>query len=183
MFNNEIKIIQHNVLNWKTNKQSLLINYKFNNPDIILINSHGLRSYEELKIPGYRIYEINYSEEVSDGSAIVVKYNIKHKLYDDFDTDFLAVEIERNLGPIIIATTYLPPRRAFLPYPDILRLLSNNIPTYILGNFNGRHTVFGNKENNTVGKSLINLINQGKMLHLGPHFPTFLRHNTSTNPD
>jgi len=87
------------------------------------------------------------------------------------------------LGPIQVATTYLPPRRPFLPYPDMHRLLSNSIPTYILGDFNGRHSVFGNKDNNTVGKSLSNLINQGKLIHLGPHFPTYFSHNSSTNPD
>ncbi len=114
-----------------------------NNPDLILLNSHGVKSSEELKIPGYKVYKINYSENVSDGSAIAVKYNIKHKLYDDFDTDFLAVEIE---------TTYLPPRRPFLPYTDMHMLLSISIPTYILGDFNGRYTLLGNRDNNAVGK-------------------------------
>ena len=71
---------------------------------------------------------------------------------DDFDTDFLAIEIETSLGPIIIATTYLPPRRPFLQYTDSHKLLRNSITTYILGDFNGRHTTFGNRENNTVGK-------------------------------
>ncbi len=112
-----------------------------------------------------------------------MKCNIKYKLYDDFETDFLAIEVETSLGPVIIATTYLPPRRPYLPYPDMHRLLDNNVPTYILGDFNGRHTVFGNKENNTVGKSLVNLINQGKLIHLGPFFPTFFLQNSSTNPD
>ena len=65
----------------------------------------------------------------------------------------------------------------------MLRLLSNNIPSYILGDFNSRHVSFGNRENNTVGKSLINLINWGRMLHIGPHFSTFFSHNSSTNPD
>ncbi len=168
-----LKIIQHNILNWRTNKQTLIINYITNDPDIIVLNSHGLKSSEELKIPGYRIYKINYSESLSDGSAIAIKYNIKHKLYDDSDTDFLAVELHTSLGPIIIATTDLPPRRPFLPYTDMHRLLSNNIPTYILGDFNARHTAFGNRDNNTVGRSLVNLINQGGMVYLGPHFPTF----------
>ncbi len=77
---------------------------------------------------------------------------------------FLAVEIDTSLGPIQIATPYLHPRRLFLPYTDMHRLLSNNIPTF----FNGRHTVFGSKDNNTVGKSLSNLINQGKLIHFGP---------------
>ncbi len=63
------------------------------------------------------------------------------------------------------------------------RLLNNNIPTYILGDFNGRHTSFGNKDNNTVGKSLLNLINKGKRIHLGPHLPIYFTHNSTTNPD
>ncbi len=169
-----LKIIQHNVLNWTTKKQSQIPNYVSNNPDLILLNSHGVKSSEELNIPGYKVYKINYSENLSDGSAIAVKYNIKHKLYDDFDTDFLAVEIETSLGSIRIVTTYLPPKRPFLPYTDMHRLLSNSISTYILGDFNGRHTLLGNRDNNTVGKSLVNLINQGKItIHLGPRFPTF----------
>ena len=138
-----------------------------------MLNSHGLKHNEELKIPGYKVHKINYAQSISDGSAIAIKFDINHKLYDDFDTDFLAVEVETSLGPIVIATTYLPPRRPFLPYTDMHRLLSNSIPTYILGDFNGRYTTFGNRDSNTVGKSLINFINQGKMIHLGPHFPTF----------
>ena len=85
------------------------------NPDLILIKSHGLKTNEELKILGFKTYKVNYSQDNSDGSAIAIKYDIEHKLYDDFDTDFLAVEIQINLGPIILATTYLPPRRPFLP--------------------------------------------------------------------
>ncbi len=128
----------------ENNKTSLIPYHLKKDPDILLLNSHGLKSSEELKVPGYRIYKISYSANLSDGSAIGIKYNINHKLFDNFITDVLAVEIETSLGPIQIATTYLPPRRPFLPYPDIHRLPSNNIPTYILGDFNGRHTTFGN---------------------------------------
>ena len=120
-----------------------------------MINSHGLKSDQFLKIPGYKTYKINTSESLADGSAIALKYNITHKLYDDFETDVLAVEIQTTLGPIIIATAYLPPRRLYVPFPDFYRLLNNNIATYILGDFNGRHRYFGNNSENTVGKSLI----------------------------
>ncbi len=152
-------------------------------PDIILINSHGLKSKKSLKIPGYRIYEINTTDSPDDGSVIAVKYDISHKLYDDFDTDVLAIEIITTLGSIIIVTTYLPPRRSYLPFTDFYRLLNNNIPTYIRGDLNGRHTYFGNRDNNTVGKSLIQLINQGIVIHLGPNFPTYIRHGAATKPD
>ena len=61
--------------------------------------------------------------------------------------------------------------------------LLTTIPTYIIGDFNGRHRHLGNISNNTVGNSLMQLINQGKMIHLGPHFPTFISHGTATSPD
>ncbi len=153
------------------------------NPEIILINSHGLKSGEFLKIPGYKTYKINSSESIADGSAIAVKYSIAHKLFDDFDTDVLAIEIDTTLGPLIIATTYLPPRRPYVPFPDFYRLLNNSIPTYILGDLNGKHRYFGNRNENRVGKSLTELINQGIMMHIGPHFPTYIGHGVSTNPD
>ena len=180
---NTLKIIQHNVLNWRTNKQSLITNYLEVKPEIILLNSHGLKSNESLKIPGYTCYKVNSEESLSDGSAIAVKHKLKHKLIDDFETDFLAIEIHTTQGPLVIATTYLPPRRPYLPFPDVYRLINNNTPTLILGDFNCSHTQFGNRTNNTVGKSIINLINQGKLIHLGPQFPTFIRQESATNPD
>ena len=92
--------------------------------------------------------------------------------------------MDTNLGPIVIATTYLPPRRPYLPYTNILRLLNNTVPISILGAFNTRHTSLGYRENNTVDKIIINLINQGKLIHLGPHFHILIRHsNSKTNPD
>ena len=107
-------------MHWKTNKDSLLISYAQTNPHIILINSHGLKSTETLKIPGYWVYKINTSENRDDGSAIAVKYNINHKLFDDFHTDVIAIQVETTLGPIVIATTYLPPRRPYLPFPRLI---------------------------------------------------------------
>lgn len=162
-------------MNWKTNKNSLIDNYLTVSPDLILINSHGLKSNEALKIPWYRIYKLNYTESIADGSAVAIKYNIQHELYDDYDTDVLAVEIETNLGPIIISTTCLPPRRPYLPFTDIYILLNNNVPTYIIGDFNGRRTHFG--------KSLVTLINQGNIMHLRPYFSTFININSATTPD
>ncbi len=61
-------------------------------------------------IPGYKTNKSNTSESIADGSAIAVKYNIAHKLYDDYDKDVLAIEVDTTLGPQLIAITYLPPR-------------------------------------------------------------------------
>ncbi len=120
---------------------------------------------------------------MNDGSAIAVKTNSQHNLIDDFDTHFLAIEIHTTQGPMVTATTYLPPRRPYLPYPDMYRLLNSNIPTLVLGDFNSSHTRLGNRTNNIVAKSIINLKEQGNLIHLGSQFPTYISHNTATNPD
>ncbi len=109
----------------------------------------GKKSKESLEISGYNVYKANYSESIADGSAIAIKYNIPHKLYDDFDFDVLAVEIQTHLGSIIISTMYLPPRKPFLPFADMHRPLINIIQTYII-DFNGRHRHLGNGTNNRV---------------------------------
>ncbi len=167
-----ITILQHNVMHWKTNKQSITLNILDVKPNIALLNSHCLKSNESLKLPGCIIYRTNTTEEANDGSAIAIKNTIQHKFYD-FLTDVLAVEIDTTFLPIIIATMYLPPRRPYLSYPDIYNLMNNNIPTYLL-DLIASHTLFGNSSSNTVGRSLVQLINNGNLIHLGPHYPTFI---------
>lgn len=178
-----IKVLQHNVLNWRTNKEALILNYTKHNPDILLLNSHGLKTRETLKIPGYHSWKVNYTQENNDGSAILIKHGIQYKLIDDFDTDFIAIKIDTVWGPIIIATTYLPPRRAYLPFTDIYKLINYNIPVFILGDFNASHRCFGNSTSNVVGRSLSQLIDNGDIIHLGPHFNTFFRQNVLSKPD
>ena len=176
-------IISHNVQHWKTRRDNLINCYMEFNPDVIILNSHGLKSEETLKIKGYNIFKINSSEEINDGSAIAVKENIKYKIYDDYITDLIAIEILTETGPIIIGTTYIPPRRLFFPYPDIHKLSTNNTPTYLIGDLNAKHRILGDSRNNTVGKGIVRLINEGKLEHLGPNFPTLIRQTGATTPD
>ena len=74
-----------------------------------------------LKFRDTKYTNLTISENYADGSAIAIKYNIPHKIHDDYDTDVLAVEIETSLGPIIISTTYFPTRHPYLPFLDIYR--------------------------------------------------------------
>ena len=52
-----LTIIQHNVLHWKTNKDSVILHYSQVNPEIILINSHGLR-FQRGMVVGPRFAEV-----------------------------------------------------------------------------------------------------------------------------
>ena len=178
-----ITIIQHNVLHWKNRKQNLISTYLDLNPDILLINSHSLREDDNIKIKGYNCFSKNIFNELNDGIAILIKQNLKYRLIDDFITNFLEVKIDTPLGPVSFATTYLPPRRSYLPFPDIHKLVNNNHPTYILADMNAQHTSLGNRNCNQVGKNIDRFLTQGKLIHLGPNFPTFHSPNSSTTPD
>ena len=180
---NNIKILQHNVAHWRPYKQLLTQTYADINPDILLINSHGLKDEETLKIHGYTTYQKNSSNELHDGSAILIKTNIKHRVTENFLTDILFITIETNIGPVNIATTYLPPRRPYLPIPDFHQLASHTFPTYIIGDLNAKHQIFGDNYCNTVGRGLKMLIDNNKLKHLGPDFPTLITQNTNTTPD
>ena len=92
----KITVLQHNTLHWRTNKSNLIITYKTIDPDIILLNSHGVKTEEPLKIYGYTTYKINSSNERNDGSAILIKSHIKHKIEDNFITDVLQIKIDTN---------------------------------------------------------------------------------------
>lgn len=58
----------------------------------------------------YNAYTRNTRDEAHDGTAMLIKHNIKHIIDDFFITNLLQVTVTR-LGNISIATTYLPPKR------------------------------------------------------------------------
>lgn len=118
-----------------------------------------------------------------DGTAVAVKNNIKHKVIDDFDSDLIAVEIETNTGNIIIATLYQPPQRAYLPIPDFITLFRRQTPVYMLTDLSANHPTLGYRTTNTKGRQIHHLIHNRTLQHIGPHFPTYIAHNTATTPD
>lgn len=77
----------------------------------------------------------------------------------------------------------MPPRRLFLPFPDFHKIVSNNHPSYIIGDVNAKHTILGDQSNNIVGRGLEFFMNIGKIRHLRPQFPTYRERQTTTTPD
>lgn len=179
----QIRIIQHNVLNWKERRFGLTHTYNTLNADIILINSHGVPNNQSLKIYGYTVHKKNHTNTHTDGTAIAIKHNIKYKLYDDFLSDTLAVEIEASTGNILIATLYQPPARQFIPIPDFLKIFRRNIPVYMISDLNANHPVFSYRSTNTKGRQLHQLLQDRIIRHIGPHFPTYIARNITSTPD
>lgn len=179
----QLTILQHNVRCWRTQKHNLCNIYQSIDPDIILINSHGLKDDNRIKIFNYNIHQQNKSGEANDGIAIAVRRNIKYKIIDNYTEEFMSVKIRTSLGEVQIGTTYLPPRRNYLPAQDLMNMINSDCPTYILGDFNARHRIFGNNDRNYVGENLNTIIQSGKLIHIGPNFHTYIGARSTSNPD
>ena len=73
-----LSILQHNVLNWKTHRIDLINVYNEINPEVILINSHGNKTGEKIKIFNYVTYQCNKLVEIMVVLCIGVRVGIKH---------------------------------------------------------------------------------------------------------
>ena len=97
--------------------------------------------------------------------------------------DKLAVRVELAHEEIVIATGYCPFRRSFLPISDLIKLFNMNVPSYVIGDFNIKSIKLGDGYNNKFGSQFNILYKTGKVIHEGPHFPTFFGGRAGTTPD
>ena len=179
---NSLKINHHNVLKWRSRRHELSNLYRQAEADIILINSHSVKSDESLKIPGYKTHIKNTTNTATDGTAILIKTSIPHKILDDYISDLLAVEITTTSGKIIIGTLYQPPARPY-PIPDFTKLFRQRTLVYLIADLNANHPRLGYRSTNTKGRQLHRFIQHRTLQHIGPDFPTYFVHNTATTPD
>lgn len=140
---NKLTIVQHNVRHWKGTRGELTNIYLKIDPDIILINSHGVAASDVMKIFGYDLYRKNDRDELHNGCAIAINKRLKYRIHLDYHSDLLSAVIETNLGPVEIATDYCPPRRGYLHYPDYFKLFRKRHPVYFLGDLNARSPTLG----------------------------------------
>ena len=175
-------IVQHNVRAWNAYKIPLCNIYNSLKPDVILMNETNTTT-TPIKIFNYKVFSLNSLGRPHAGIAIAVHQNNTVKLHDDFFSDLLAITINTQHGPLTIATSYIPPRDGYLPFPDYYKLFRRDNPTIYIGDLNAQHRQFGHRENNRVGRQTKYLIDQGLAIHQGPDFPTHMTHLSSTAPD
>lgn len=184
-FSASLTILQHNVLAWTHNRKYELYNaYRQVDPDVLLINAHGCTGGNKIKLYGYSVYQLNAFDQLHDGVAVAVRNNLKHVILDNFDENYLAIQIETTLGPTLIATGYQPPRRPIVPLQSLLQIFRRNtLPVIFMGDINARHPVLGHNNSNPTGEALAHLIRQETVQHLGPDFKTFINTRSTGTPD
>ena len=150
---NSLKIIQHNVRNFTTNKKQLYDFWETQKPDVILLNSVCLGNEDKpnrLNYISHNNYKTYYTDKGKhNGSAILVKKSIRHILVKTGNNQLLAITLYTHTGPVTLSTFY----RVFdkkkpnhkIPHQQISHLFSKNHPVFLLGNLNMKHTCFGHK--------------------------------------
>ena len=93
--------------------------------DIILITSISRPRELPIRIQGYLTFTTNKTNELHARCAIAIKKGIKFTLKNDFITDTIGAQIETQLGPVIVMTTYSPPRHNLLPTQDLEYMIRN----------------------------------------------------------
>ena len=180
---NKVTIVQHNVQHWTNNKTTLTNMYNQIDPDIILLNGLSLTDGNKPKIFNYSCHYVNKENRQHLGTAIAIRHNLYYRLLDDFESDLLGVTVTTRQGPMTIATLYSPPNAPFINPIDFNKLFKRPEPTYFLGDLNARHRLFGYQDRNAVGRCVNTLVSLGTCQYAGPHFPTFITHNSTTSPD
>ena len=181
---NRIKIYCLNANGWTTNKYSIRDDIRQENPDIILIQDHGLIDDNKVKLWNYNIIQQNQSNEHHDGTLIAIKKGIYFTELEEFTEEMLAINIHSKRGKITIATAYQPPRRPYLLREDFSKLFRRQNPVFLLGDLNACCRTAGyTNDSNGQGRNLTSFIQQGLCQHLGPDFSTFITQRSATTPD
>ena len=167
-------VVQINIRSYNYNKYLLNLEINRCNADIILLNETGTIYNNNIKILGYNFIAINNTDK--DGIAIIYKkdINIEHVYFEN--KDILAIKINSNFGPILIATTYSPPRKFTLPIVSLNRLFSFNIPVLLIADLNAKHPILNTlpphsnrtPTYNPKGYQIKNIIERQNLLTLGP---------------
>ena len=181
-----IVVYQVNIRNWKKNKYPLSIDIHNYNPDVILLNETSTNPDLPIKLQGYQA--VNKSNGPNSGVAILIRNSLQYQLICVTDKNTLAVKLNTTDGPIIICTSYCPPRQTFIPTPSIYSVLRHNLPTLMISDFNAHHQAFDNTyssqpNGDQKGRSLFNIMKLKKLSFLGPDFSTFVTKTRRGKPD
>ena len=181
-----ITIIQVNIRHWQSNAYIFQVELSNYNPDIVLLNSIGTDPSYKLKVRGYNV--ISKSEGPSSGVAILVKNNLSFESIVLPHKSIIAIKLKTTLGPVVIATAYIPPRVPAIPTISLHRIFKLNLPTFLAGDFNAQHQFFFNTYRSTPygnsrGTQLYNFVQQNNLSFLGPYFHTYFSGGRSGKPD
>ena len=178
-----LTVVQINIRNWKKNRYLLQCELANLHPDLILINEIGEIYDNSFKLLGYS--SLCKSAGLYSGVGILVKRGLPYIEIPTTDLNTIAIKLYTVIGPIIIATSYIPPRIPHLPIIAYNKILNYNLPTVICGDLNAQHPFLHNTQGqgNARGKQLHNLALNKRLTYKGPDFQTYITRYKTGKPD
>lgn len=160
-------------------RKQLLAGFIRRNPaDIYCLSETKLSSKIVTKfiMPGYRVINLIYKHNVG-GTCLIIKNSIKvrHQRFGSIPLEYSQVECLINNDWIGINSIYVNNHGCNLEKFSKLFLSKGNNMSIFIGDFNSRHTTFGDIANNSNGTNLIKFIaDHGSNFHLiNPDKPTY----------
>lgn len=178
--NNNINILNWNARSLKASEDEFFNFLRVHQIHIAVVTETLLKSGTTLKRdPNFFVYRNDRSVGAGGGVAIIIHRRIKHRTLPFLDTkviESLGIEIETDLGNILISAAYLPfqctgERRNFLK-GDLQKLTRNKTKFLIIGDFNAKHRSWNNAQSNSNGKILFDDCSSGFYSVLFPNGPT-----------
>ena len=140
---NNISIRYTNVQAYTKEKEGALSRHiTANNAEIILLTTIGKIKDDPIRLTGYNTFSVNKRDEAHAGSTIAIKKGVQFTIINNFIEDTIGAKIETINGPIIVMTSYSPPRQTLLPDHDLKYMIRNQYPTIFAGDLNCRHSTF-----------------------------------------
>ena len=130
--NNQFRIIQFNIRGVRSKYHELLdICDKLNDPEVIVLCETWLKLSDPCpNIPGYSFSGCDRKNRKGGGIGILVKNNLKSRLFLEYDTDSMechVIEVKGNRYNIIIAGIYRPPNTPVKQFVDDYSKLSERL--------------------------------------------------------
>lgn len=181
---NKLTIITWNANSLNIDKRNELANFMNQyNVDVALISEIHFSQKSRPYIVGYKCIRQDYNLGNSQGVAIYIKHNIPYKVISTLDpqgtNSNLAQQIQSvgiKISPsgtnqLDLFVVYLRPTHKLL-FPELDKLLKNEIPTIVGGDLNSKSTTWNCPADNTNGRKLLRHADRRNYIIRYPENPT-----------
>ena len=180
--NSKLSILQWNCQGLKSKYESLRILIKEHFP-IILSLQETMLGQRKLCPRGYFMYHNEvHPNETHGGSALLLRQDVIHNEIH-LQTNLQAVAVQVHLKrTYTICSLYLPPNRPDQNLKQDLDDLLDQLPQpfMVLGDFNGRHPMWGDVMSNSRGNLIFSIIEDRELAVLNTGAPTHFHVQTGS---
>ena len=179
---NRLSVMQWNCQGMQAKYESLKILIEEKTPICISLQETLLK--QKILCPrDYSFYHTGYDEQRdSHGCAVLIRKDVAHTTLP-LQTDLQAVAVQMFIKrKYTICSIYLPPNRSSHDLLRDLRVLVSQLPRpfLILGDFNGRHPLWGDVVSNSRGNAIYPFIEEQELAILNSGEPTHYHVQTGT---